>query len=362
MCLAAECTQAVPRLGFANSVLQTRFPKALGVAATCAVLQQDLADEMVSSHSRSVHLRATGVPDKSVWRCVVRSASSYWCRSIRQQFQFKLLMHGNFVHKESKIRLNSDLLISTMSASAVAAESRARTFQLLVAATKQLGIGKDGSLPWKLPGDMAYFKELTTKTTDSRKRNAVIMGRNTWQSIPAKFRPLKDRINVVLSRQHQDENNSSIANSMQAGSAVKDVLTCSSLQSAMSLLTGPELGDSVEHIFVIGGGQVYKEAIQVPECAIIHFTLVESDFDCDTYFPTIDPKRFSLWSAAAPQSDQGTRYQFLCYVAQDHVPPQVPAATASRHEEQQVGELCAKCELPKQQAVKFMFASLGVTE
>ena len=222
-----------------------------------------------------------------------------------------------------------------MSATATA-DAGARTFQLLVAATRQLGIGKDGKLPWKLAGDMAYFKELTLKTKDSSKQNAVIMGRNTWQSIPAKFRPLKDRINVVLSRQHDDENNSGIANSIQQGQPVKDVLTCSSLQSAMSVLTGPEIGPRVEHIFVIGGGQVYKEAIAAPECAVIHFTLVESDFDCDTYFPAIDPEQFSLWSSAAPRTDQDVRYQFLCYVSKSHIPPHLPAAIASKHEEQQV--------------------------
>ena len=55
-------------------------------------------------------------------------------------------------------------------------------------------------MPWKLPGDMAYFKELTTRTADASKQNAVVMGRKTWESIPAKFRPLPGRVNVVLSR------------------------------------------------------------------------------------------------------------------------------------------------------------------
>ena len=57
-----------------------------------------------------------------------------------------------------------------------------------------------GSLPWNLPGDLRYFKELTSRTTDPAKRNAVIMGRKTWESIPPKFRPLPGRVNVVLSR------------------------------------------------------------------------------------------------------------------------------------------------------------------
>lgn len=74
------------------------------------------------------------------------------------------------------------------------------TFQIVVAATRKLGIGKAGTMPWKLPGDMAYFKELTMRTADPAKQNAVVMGRKTWESIPPKFRPLPGRVNVVLSR------------------------------------------------------------------------------------------------------------------------------------------------------------------
>lgn len=148
-------------------------------------------------------------------------------------------------------------------------------FQLVVAATKNgLGIGKDGTLPWKLPGDMAYFKELTSRTRDSAKQNAVIMGRKTWESIPTKFRPLKGRINIVLSRSQtaagldagdvaNSENDSSLANANAprptAGHKVQgmqDVYLCSSLEAASELLGSPELQGRVENTFVIGGGQV----------------------------------------------------------------------------------------------------------
>ncbi len=75
-------------------------------------------------------------------------------------------------------------------------------FHVVVAATKDMGIGKDGGLPWRLPGEMAYFKQLTASVGDptSEARNAVIMGRKTWESLPGKFRPLPGRVNVVLSR------------------------------------------------------------------------------------------------------------------------------------------------------------------
>lgn len=63
-----------------------------------------------------------------------------------------------------------------------------------------LGIGHAGGLPWRLRQDMAFFKKMTTNTVDSNKQNAVIMGRKCWDSIPVKFRPLSNRINVVLSR------------------------------------------------------------------------------------------------------------------------------------------------------------------
>lgn len=100
----------------------------------------------------------------------------------------------------------------------MAATAEQMTFQLVVAATRKLGIGKNGSMPWKLPGDMAYFKEITSKTADSAKQNAVVMGRKTWESIPPKFRPLPGRINVVLTRGAAgNENASALSNSAAKG-------------------------------------------------------------------------------------------------------------------------------------------------
>ena len=76
----------------------------------------------------------------------------------------------------------------------VEVQPKMRRFSVVVAACKQSrGIGAAGGLPWRLKSDMAYFKQLTRSSADPLKRNAVIMGRKTWSSIPQKLRPLGDR-------------------------------------------------------------------------------------------------------------------------------------------------------------------------
>jgi dihydrofolate reductase len=77
---------------------------------------------------------------------------------------------------------------------------------LIVAHDSSRGIGLNGKLPWRLSKEMKYFAAATTVVpSESGKKNAVIMGRTTWEGIPRKFRPLKERINVVLSSKTREE-------------------------------------------------------------------------------------------------------------------------------------------------------------
>ena len=143
-----------------------------------------------------------------------------------------------------------------------------RTFDIVVATDLNRGIGRNGTLPWRLPGDLKRFRELTTSVQSPAHQNAVIMGRKTWESLPAKFRPLPGRINVVLTKQHGYQ-------------LPADVLNAESLDDALTALRV----FPIENCFVIGGGQIYAEAVKHPACKLIQLTQLQSEFDCDTFFP-----------------------------------------------------------------------------
>ena len=78
-------------------------------------------------------------------------------------------------------------------------------FHIILAVDEKLGLGKDNDLAWKISTDMKHFKNITSDTEDLAKHNALIMWRKTWESIPAKYRPLPDRVNYILSRSIKDE-------------------------------------------------------------------------------------------------------------------------------------------------------------
>jgi len=177
----------------------------------------------------------------------------------------------------------------------------APTISVIVATTQKGGIGKDGTLPWKLPEDMAHFKKITT-AAPSGKMNAVVMGRKTWESIPDKFKPLAGRINVVLSRK--------VAEPSFVSPYPADVLTASSVANALSQLAGR---DDVSEIFAIGGETVYKEALDMPACVRIFTTRIAKDIECDAFFPTFDTSLFKVSYVSKSTSRDGLAYDFLVY-------------------------------------------------
>lgn len=123
---------------------------------------------------------------------------------------------------------------------------------LIVAALQpDLGIGAKGKLPWRLKQEIKYFKDVTSHAPEGS-INAVIMGRRTWESIPPRFRPLPNRINVVLSN--------SYTNVTENG-----VLYFNSLDKVMETFERAGFKhekQEIGKIFIIGGAQVYNSMIQ----------------------------------------------------------------------------------------------------
>lgn len=131
--------------------------------------------------------------------------------------------------------------------------------------------------PWRLPGDMKHFKQVTCKPPSPGLINAVIMGRKTWESIPSKFRPLPDRINVVLSRGGRA--------SIEGLPSTNEVLVATSLNDAMEQINSrPDRGST----YIIGGGEIYNSAMKSGLVDRVVYTKVNGlpeDTEFDAFFP-----------------------------------------------------------------------------
>lgn len=157
------------------------------------------------------------------------------------------------------------------------------TLHLIYARAANGAIGKDGAMPWHLPEDLAHFKRTTLGCP-------VIMGRKTWESLPARFRPLPGRTNVVVTRQRD----------WQAEGA----RVAHSLEDAIALC-----GD-VPDAWIIGGADIYAQALPLASTAVV--TEIEADFEGDAFAPQFGPE----WKETAREShvsSTGLKFSFVTY-------------------------------------------------
>ena len=137
-------------------------------------------------------------------------------------------------------------------------------------------IGRDGGMPWHVPEDLAHFKEVTSG-------HPVIMGRRTWESFPARFRPLPGRRNIVVTR----------SDAWAAGADATGAERAGSLSEALALA-----GD-VPEVWVIGGAGLFAEAM--PEASVLEVTELDLEItDGDTFAPD-----HAGWRVAAASPDEG---------------------------------------------------------
>lgn len=160
---------------------------------------------------------------------------------------------------------------------------------MIAACCRNRGIGVGNRLPWTLDADLQLFKRLTI----GNGRNAVLMGRNTWQSLPEGKRPLPKRANFVLT----------------GGTG------CEGATVVRSATDVERVTAAYDQTWVIGGGEIYRTFIGHPRLDKIYLTRIDADFDCDTQFPQIPETFICLRSDRQDpeEAPDGTRHWLEVY-------------------------------------------------
>jgi dihydrofolate reductase len=155
---------------------------------------------------------------------------------------------------------------------------------LIAAVARNRAIGRDKGLAWLESADQAHFRDTT-------RGHAVVMGRKTWESLPAKVRPLPGRHNVVVTRNQ--------------GFTASGADTVHSLEQALALLR------DVPEVFVIGGAQLYAQALPLAHRLVL--TEVDADLPGDTFFPVWPREQFDEVARHSALSAAGVPYAFVTY-------------------------------------------------
>lgn len=155
---------------------------------------------------------------------------------------------------------------------------------LVAAVARNGGIGRNNQLLWHDPADQKHFRAVTLGAP-------VLMGRKTWDSLPARFRPLPGRQNVVLTRDPQ----------WQADGALR----AGSIDQALAMTAG------AERLSVIGGGEIYRLVLPLADTLLL--TEIDADLDADAYFPPWSATDFIETDRVAHTSAQGVRFSFVTH-------------------------------------------------
>lgn len=151
---------------------------------------------------------------------------------------------------------------------------------IIVAYDKNRGIGINNQLPWQLPADLAYFKKVTMG-------KPIIMGRKTHESIG---RPLPGRDNIIITRNSEYQSDGCIV-----VHSIKDIRAL-------------ELEKNDEEMFIIGGAEIFKELLD--EVDKLYITVIEEEFQADTFFPEIDLCKWKKVSEEKGIRDEKNPYDY----------------------------------------------------
>lgn len=163
------------------------------------------------------------------------------------------------------------------------------TITIIVAVARNLAIGKDNKLLWHLPEDMRFFKQTTLG-------HPVITGRKNYESIPEKFRPLPGRLNVVVTKQQQY--------------TAPGATVVFSLEEAIEVAKRAADKEGKNEVFIIGGGMIYREALEKNLVNRILITKVDCAPEADTFFPQLAERAWKSTTIRQPSADENNPLSF----------------------------------------------------
>ena len=171
-----------------------------------------------------------------------------------------------------------------------------KTLNIIACCDNNMGIGIDNKLPWNISSEMKLFKEKTIGSGN----NCVIMGKNTYLSIPEKYRPLSNRHNCIVSTTYQ------------LPQQLSNVPICTIIRHLNEEFLTFLNNTNYDSYWIIGGSSIYHEIMKhyiylVDE---IHISIIENDYKCNKFFPVVDETLFILKEKRQNEKDKYSHYVY----------------------------------------------------
>jgi dihydrofolate reductase len=153
-----------------------------------------------------------------------------------------------------------------------------KPLSIIVASSLDYGIGYENKLCWNIPNELKHFRDITIRRHDKNKKNCIIMGKNTWYSLPNAPSPLKDRVNIIISANDYGKIEKEIVDNAMTYTRV-----FKTIDDALRYIDGC---DSIENAFVIGGAQIYNTFLEkyIRRINSIYWSIVyDKNYICDRF-------------------------------------------------------------------------------
>jgi dihydrofolate reductase len=153
-----------------------------------------------------------------------------------------------------------------------------KPISIIVASSLDYGIGYENKLCWNIPNELKHFRDITIRRRDKNKKNCIIMGKNTWYSLPNAPSPLKDRVNIIISENDYGKIEKEITDR-----AMTDTRVFKTIEDVLRYI---DSDDMIETAFIIGGAQLYNTFLEnyIRRVNSIYWSIIyDKRYICDRF-------------------------------------------------------------------------------